>query len=125
MTKEFKDSGIKLICSTCAWYKGIAIPKAEQPPDWTPRGFCYQRPPAVFPVPTQQKSSLALAQGTQQPGVDMLPLMMRPIVEADDNMCGSFSPNKATRGQLEELQKQRQTESSCSGCDKEGAKCEC
>jgi len=115
---------IKLICGNCAWYRGIAVPKEDQPSDFTPRGFCYNLPPTVFPVPQQKKSTLALAQGTAQPGMQMIPMMMRPIVESDEAMCGGFAPNKKTRGQLEELQAQRQAEG-CdpSSCGKEGCDC--
>jgi hypothetical protein len=115
---------IQLVCGTCAWYRRIDIPKAEQPPDFTPRGFCHNQPPTVFPVPQPKKSTLALAQGTQQPGVEVLPMMMRPIVEEGEAMCGQFQPNKATRAQLEELQKQRKAEGCDPGsCGKEGCDC--
>ena len=117
-------SEIKLICSNCAWYRKIDIPKAEQPPDFTPRGFCYAVPPSVFPVPQPKQSTLALAQGQHQQEMQMLPIMMRPIVEAHEPMCGTFAPNKVTRGQLEELQKQRQAEGCDPGsCGREGCDC--
>jgi hypothetical protein len=124
MTDGFIDSGIKLICGTCAWYRKIDIPKAEQPPDFTPRGYCYYLPPAVFPVPQPKQSSLALAQGQQQGDVQILPLMMRPLVEEKDAMCGKYAPNKETRAQLEELQAQRNKEGCDPGsCGKEECNC--
>ena len=121
MTEKQK---ISLVCGTCAWYRGISIPKAQQPPDWTPRGYCHNLPPTVFPVPQQKKSNLALAQGQQQGGVEMLPMMMRPIVEQVEAMCGQYAPNKETRAQLEELQAQRSKKEGCPGdcnCSQDGA----
>ena len=121
---EERKQEIKLICGTCAWYRYIEIPKKEQPSDYTPRGFCYNLPPTVYPFQQPKQSSLALAQGTQQQGVQMVPMMMRPIVEEKEAMCGQFAPDKKTRAQLEELQAQRQAEG-CdpSSCGKEGCDC--
>lgn len=99
-----EKADIQLVCGTCAWYRKIEIPKAEQPPDFTPRGFCHSLPPTVIPVPQQKKSTLALAQGQQAPGeVQVLPLMLRPIVEFGEAMCGNFNPNKEIRKKLELL----------------------
>lgn len=116
------DEKLSFGCATCAWFQEVVIPEGEKKPEgWTPRGNCYANPPAVFPVPRQQQSKLALAQGQQAPGqVTMVPLMMRPIVDKSDNPCGKYQPNSAMRDQLAELQP-----GGCGGCQDEGAKCAC
>jgi hypothetical protein len=119
-----EKQNIELVCGTCAWFRRVDIPKDKQPPGFTPRGFCHNQPPTVFPMQEQKKSTLALAQGNQQPEMQMLPMMMRPIVEEGEAMCGQFQPNKATRAQLDVLQAQRKAKGCDPGsCGKEGCDC--
>jgi hypothetical protein len=121
MTEEKK---IELLCSTCAWYREIKVPEKQQPSDFIPRGYCYANCPSVYPLPQPKKSNLALAQGTQQPEMSIVPMMLRPVVEWNESMCGQFAPDKETRAQLEELQRQRQAEGCDPGsCGKDGCNC--
>jgi hypothetical protein len=121
MTEQKK---IELLCRTCAWYREIRVPEKEQPADFVPRGYCYNQPPAVYPLPQPKRSTLALAQQPGQQEMDIVPLMLRPVVEHHEQMCGQFAPNKETRAQLEELQKQRKAAGCTPGsCGKEGCDC--
>jgi hypothetical protein len=115
---------LQLRCGNCAWYNEAVIAEEEQPPEWTPRGQCYANPPSVFPIPIpKQGSNLAIVQRQQQ-GMEVAPAMLRPIVEEETYICGSYQPNKLAREALDEIRAQRQAE----GCDpnecgKEGCNC--
>jgi hypothetical protein len=111
---------LQLRCGNCAWYREAVIPKEEQPDDFTPRGQCYAIPPSVFPMPVPRQSSLSLAQQSQ-PQMDIVPAMLRPIVEESDGMCGSYSPNKLAREALDKIQAERQA----GKCDPKTCKEEC
>jgi hypothetical protein len=114
---------LQLRCGNCAWYAELVVPKELQPPDFTPRGQCYAAPPSVYPVPVPKQSSLALAQSAQQK-MDIIPAMLRPIVEEDEGMCGSYAPNKLARAALDEIKAQREAKKGCPdecGCSQDGA----
>jgi hypothetical protein len=111
---------IKLHCGNCAWYSVIIIPK-EKRDTVSKRGYCTFNPPTVFPVPQQRQSNLAIASGQQAPGeVTMLPMMMRPVVEYDDEMCGRYQPNQEIATQIAE-HRQKQAGCGVEKCD--GANC--
>jgi hypothetical protein len=94
-----------------------------QPPDFTPRGHCYAEPPTVYPMPVPKKSSnLALVQGQQQ-GMDIVPAMIRPVVEEAENMCGSYAPDTMARKALDEIQAKRNAGCGDKPCDKERCNC--
>jgi hypothetical protein len=114
---------LQLRCGNCAWYGEVVIPKEQQPADFTPRGQCYAAPPTVYPVPVPKQQTLALAQGTKQQ-MDIVPAMLRPIVEETEGMCGSYNPNKLARAALDEIKAQREAKSACPdecGCSQDGA----
>jgi hypothetical protein len=87
-------------------------PKGEKVDD--ERGYCTFNPPAVFPMP-KQASSLSNVQGQQQ--MQMVPMMIRPVVEGKEPMCGRFSPDEET---MKELGLDKPDKSGCSGggCEK-------
>lgn len=115
---------LNLNCGNCAWYMEITIPE-EKKEVLSPRGYCHAVPPSVFPLPKQQQSSLALAQGQQAPGqVTMLPLMMRPVVESTEAICGSYQPNQEARLMLAEVEKGCDGCVNCDGSCQEG-ECNC
>jgi hypothetical protein len=111
---------LQLRCGNCAWYREAIVPKEEQPADFTPRGQCYAVPPSVFPMPVPKQSNLALAQSAQQQ-MQIVPAMLRPIVEEDDSLCGRYSPNKLAREALDKIQAQREAGT----CDSKTCKKEC
>jgi len=113
---------LQLRCGNCAWYRNIVIPEEMQPEGFTPRGQCYAVPPTVYPVPVPKQSRLAIAQGQEQK-MEVAPAMLRPIVEEDDNMCGSYAPNALAREALEKIQAQRQAGCGDKTCNKE--ECDC
>ena len=104
-----------LVCGYCSWTQMITVPDEKQGEFPTKRGYCRFNPPAVFPMPTQQQSKIA-ALGTAPP-VQMQPMMMRPVVEENEPMCGRYSPNKEA---MVGLGLKPDEEILCSGtCDKE------
>ena len=86
---------IELTCGRCCWMQKVDPPKGEKVDD--ERGYCTFNPPAVFPMP-KQTSSLQNMAG--QANVQMVPMMIRPVVEGREPMCGRFSPNEETMKEL-------------------------
>jgi hypothetical protein len=65
----------------------------------------------------QQQGKLADIQGQVQMG--FVPMMMRPVLEEDEPMCGRFSPDPETVKEL------GLDQPGCGACGDEGAKCGC
>ena len=84
---------MNLTCKNCAWTTMVKPPAGKE----GLRGYCTFEPPRVFPMP-KQTSGLARPHGDQS--LQMVPMMMRPIVEHDDPICGRFTPNEATMEEL-------------------------
>jgi len=101
--------GFVFECGNCAWMDKVEVPPEKKKDYPVDRGYCTFNPPAVFPMPQQKKTQLA-AMG-QQPQVDMIPFMMRPIVEANEAPCGRYAPDGETVKLLGE------SGGGCEGCD--------
>jgi len=86
------------VCGYCVWAQMMEAPEDQKEKYPKKRGFCRANPPAVFPIPAQQQTKIAGPMG-QQPKVQMQPYMIRPVVEADEPMCGKYTPNpEAVKG---------------------------
>jgi hypothetical protein len=83
----------------------VVIPEDKKKDYPVPRGYCTFNPPAVFPMPSQTSKIAQMG----QPQMQMAPMMMRPVVEANEIMCGRFSPNEETAialGLVEKVEKE-------------------
>jgi hypothetical protein len=116
------DEKLRFQCGNCAWYNAVIIPE-DKKDKVSPRGMCHAAPPSVFPVPRMQQSKLALAQGTKAPGVQMVPQMFRPVVEEDEDICGSYQPTMAMKQQLSRIDDQ--AKAGCGGCTSKDGVCKC
>ena len=102
-------------CGYCIYGKLVEPPPEMKKDVPYNRGYCIFEPPKVFPMP-QTKQSKIQAMGNQQSQVEMIPYMMRPVVEEHEPMCGRGVLNaEAMKGLGIEPK---------AGCG-EGAKCEC
>jgi hypothetical protein len=106
-------------CGYCIYAQLKEPPEAMKEKYPFKRGFCIFEPPKVFPMP-QAKQSKIQALGNQTEQMDLVPFMMRPVVEENEPMCGRGVLNtEAMKGlHIEE-------KPGCGGCKDEGAKCEC
>jgi hypothetical protein len=106
-------------CGYCIY--GRMVPPPDDMKDKYPhsRGYCIFEPPAVFPMP-QQKQTKIQALGNQQQGMDLVPFMLRPVVDDFEPMCGRGVLNKEAMEGLDINQK-----AECDGCHDESAKCSC
>ncbi len=109
--------GVEFNCGNCGWMQ-IVEPPPEKKKDYpVDRGYCTFEPPKVFPMP-QAQGKLADVQGRTPMG--MVPLMMRPVVDAPEPACGRYTPNTELLRILEEAQPK-----GCDGstCEREGCRC--
>jgi hypothetical protein len=106
-------------CGYCIYGQMREPPKGKEQEYPHSRGYCIFEPPKVFPMP-QAKQSKIQALGNQQQGMDIVPLMMRPVVEDHEPMCGRGVLNAEAMKGLGIEQK-----AECGACKDEGAKCEC
>ena len=132
MTKEFKaieEPEVPEIdyftCGYCLFGRMVSAPpeKREQYP--IDRGYCIFEPPKVFPMPVQETQKIA-AMGTQ-PKVAFRPHMERPVVDADEPMCGrGVLTNEAMKALgLDKIVGGPEEEELCSGgpCTNEDCAC--
>jgi len=101
-------------CGHCVWYRAAKPPQGTKAPK-VGRGYCTYNPPAVFPMPVPRQNKIqALGQEPTQP--DILPLMLRPVVEENEPQCGFFYPNDEVRDLLDK-EKIAACEGSCEDCN--------
>lgn len=105
----------ELTCANCCWYADVKAPAGTKR---SKRGYCLFEPPRVFPMPKQKQSKIAALGQPKQDDFDIIPLMLRPVVEAHEPMCGRFSPNAETAEELGLI-------GGCGGCEDDDAKCKC
>ena len=74
-------------CGSCAWFSEGSPPPRK---DMQRRGYCTADPPKVFPTPKQSGKITALGQQK----MEIVPMMMRPIVEGNEPMCRFYQPNE-------------------------------
>ena len=121
MTKEINY----FTCGYCIYGQLIDPPEDKKKDYPVKRGYCIFEPPQVFPMP-QPKQTKIQAMGNQQQGMDILPFMMRPVVEEHEPMCGrGVLTAEAMKGLGIEPKKEECPGCELGNCGTEGAKCEC
>jgi hypothetical protein len=116
-------------CGYCIYGQMVEPPEDMKDKYPNKRGYCIFEPPAVFPMP-QTKQTKIQALGNQQTKVDFVPLMMRPVMEDYEPMCGRGVLNaEAMEGLGIEPDKdyvvRTDYKAGCGGCKDETAKCNC
>jgi hypothetical protein len=106
-------------CGYCIYGQMVDPPKEMKEKYPHKRGYCIFEPPRVFPMP-QGKESKIQALGNQKQQVEFVPLMMRPIMEEYEPMCGRGVLNAEAMKGLDIKPKDE-----CGGCKDEAAKCSC
>lgn len=76
-------------CGTCGWWKkGKNQPeKDDRGTPLVQRGYCFNNPPTVFIIPNPSR-----VQAMGQQGMELRPMMQRPILEANEPMCSKYIP---------------------------------
>jgi hypothetical protein len=128
MTEETKEINY-FTCGYCIYGQMVEPPKGTDYPN--KRGYCIFEPPRVFPMP-QTKQSKIQALGNQQKQMDVVPYMIRPIMEDYEPMCGRGVLNAEAMEGLDidpdadkDYVVRTDVKGGCGGCKDEGAKCEC
>lgn len=106
---QVEEAQLMLTCGNCVWFQRVDPPKNVPPPE-VGRGYCMFNPPAVFPMPHENKIQ---AMGQKQ--LQMVPMMIRPVVEENEPMCGRYGPNPEAQKALGLI-----AEGGCGGCKHEG-----
>lgn len=74
-------------CGYCIYGQMVEAPEEKKKDYPHKRGYCIFEPPKVFPMPQPQESKIQ-AMGNVKKQMDLVPFMMRPIMEEYEPMCG-------------------------------------